>query len=71
MTQGSRDRSLTRGFSRQHDLPNQECYSIGAEVWEIHKEPGGFLPYHQTQWNQGYGNEIGRASCRERVCLYV
>ena len=44
--------------------------------WLLHQEPSEILN-HTYEYivgrNDGnvYPNEIGRASCRERVCLYV
>src|SRR3546814_2977816 len=37
-------------------------------VGDVH---GGVLSPHQVEGRRGEGQEIGRASCRERVCQYV
>src|SRR3546814_4926955 len=42
----------------------------GDAVGHVHHPLPGRLPHRQVRFGEG-GVEIGRASCRERVCQYV
>src|SRR3546814_18774312 len=62
-----------RDLDNKDDLRIKMCTKVnGDDFVTIHHELGH--TYYQRAYNQQpllYMNEIGRASCRERVCQYV
>src|SRR3546814_19572114 len=66
----------------QRDFPNAEGWggtlNLTEELWTRNfAAPGGRsvdIPFKHrigASYSQSFGEETGRASCRERVCLYV
>src|SRR3546814_18116669 len=72
--EGSRVASRWRLTGRNNGIMGTEpdgapIEMVGTAVWEV--DGDGLLRHNWVERNAWEGHEIGRASCRERVCQYV
>src|SRR3546814_17158850 len=54
---------------RQYQPTHRGAHARQGSADRQASAPALFARY--AQWREGHGDEIGRASCRERVCQYV
>ena len=70
---GSQDSSSSQEAPPEETMPGRRSKAPNYKKWVFNVGGGANMPSGTTDKfvRSGGGVEIGRASCRERVCLYV